>query len=50
MWSNRYTAINEFEKHLSVRDATVIKCFMHISKDVQKERLLARLQDPTKFW
>lgn len=32
------------------RDVTVVKCFLHIAKEVQKERLLARLEDPTKYW
>ena len=50
VWSQRYQTINEFEKTLTERDVTVVKCFLHISKDVQKERLLARLDDPTKYW
>ena len=29
---------------------TIVKCFLHISRDVQSERLLARLDDPTKYW
>ncbi|HYN73776.1 MAG TPA: polyphosphate kinase 2 family protein [Nakamurella sp.] len=50
VWSKRYEAINDFEKKLTERDVTVVKCFLHISKEVQKERLLARLEDPTKYW
>ncbi len=50
VWSQRYAAINDFEKKLTERDVTVVKCFLHISKQVQKERLLARLEDPTKYW
>ncbi|MDQ3481218.1 MAG: polyphosphate kinase 2 family protein [Actinomycetota bacterium] len=46
----RYAAINDFEKHLVDSETTVIKCFLHISKDKQKERLMARLDDPTKHW
>src|SRR5664279_1803439 len=50
VWANRYQAINDFEKKLTESDVTVVKCFLHISKEVQKERLLARLGDPTKYW
>ncbi len=46
----RYDAINEFEQRLATSGTTVIKCMLHISKDVQRERLLARLEDPTKHW
>lgn len=49
-WSQRYARINGFERKL-VREGTVIvKCFLHISKDTQLERLAARLDDPTKYW
>ncbi|MEP6814259.1 MAG: PPK2 family polyphosphate kinase [Marmoricola sp.] len=46
----RYAAINAFEKRLVEEGATVIKCMLHISSGTQKERLLARLDDPTKQW
>ncbi|QNK79295.1 PPK2 family polyphosphate kinase [Nakamurella sp. PAMC28650] len=49
-WSGRYARINAFERK-QVREGTVIvKCFLHISKDTQRERLAARLDDPTKYW
>lgn len=49
-WSSRYGKINAFERR-QVREGTVIvKCFLHISKDTQRERLAARLDDPTKYW
>jgi polyphosphate kinase 2 (PPK2 family) len=48
VWSQRYQAINDFEQRLTDRHVTVVKCFLHISRAVQKERLLARLEDPTK--
>ena len=50
VWSARYAAINDFEKRLVDRDVTIVKCFLHVSKAVQSERLLARLEDPTKYW
>jgi len=46
----RYGAINEFEKRLADDGTTIIKCMLHISAAKQKERLLARLDDPTKQW
>ena len=46
----RYDAINEFEAKLVQSGTTVVKCMLHISADEQKERLLARLDDPTKRW
>ncbi|KRF11443.1 hypothetical protein ASG90_16990 [Nocardioides sp. Soil797] len=46
----RYDEINAFETELVDDGVTVIKCMLHISADEQRERLLARLDDPTKFW
>ena len=46
----RYRQINDFERYLSENHITILKFFLHISKDEQKKRLIARLQDPTKRW
>ncbi len=46
----RYDAINDFEAELVESGTTVVKCMLHISADEQKQRLLARLDDPTKHW
>ncbi|MCG7391484.1 polyphosphate kinase 2 family protein [Microvirga sp. ACRRW] len=46
----RYEQINAFEKTLVENGTTVLKFMLHISKDEQKERLQARLDDPTKHW
>jgi PPK2 family polyphosphate:nucleotide phosphotransferase len=46
----RYGAINEFERRLGGDGVTMIKCFLHISRDKQGDRLLERLDDPTKHW
>lgn len=48
--TRRYDAINRFEAELAERGTTIIKCMLHISPEKQKERLLARLDDPTKHW
>jgi len=49
-WERRFDAINRFEEELVANGTLVVKCFLHISKDEQRERLLARLEDPTKHW
>jgi len=46
----RYDQINDFERHLAENNVTLLKFFLHISKDEQKERLQARLDDPNKHW
>ncbi len=46
----RYDAIREFESELVDSGTTVVKVFLHISADVQRERLLERLDDPRKHW
>jgi len=49
-WSRRYTTINRFEERLAANGTLIVKCFLHISPEEQRERLLARLEDPTKHW
>ncbi len=46
----RYGAINDFEREVVQHGTTVVKCFLHISYDEQRQRLLERLDDPTKRW
>jgi PPK2 family polyphosphate:nucleotide phosphotransferase len=46
----RYEQINAFEKHLVDNGTTVLKFMLNISKDEQRERLQARLDDPEKNW
>ena len=46
----RYDAINEFEQAFVWSGGVLLKCFLHITTDDQKERLQARLEDPTKHW
>ena len=49
-WQRRYDEINEFEAGLASGGVTLIKVMLHISPEEQRERLLARLDDPTKRW
>ena len=50
VWRPRYDEINRFERHLVENGVAVLKFFLHISRDEQRQRLLARLEDPTKYW
>lgn len=49
-WKHRYEAINAFERHLHEEGTIVIKFFLHITKDEQRDRLRARIEDPDKQW
>lgn len=49
-WEERYESIRNFEKHLSENGTTVIKIFLHISKDEQKKRFLDRIDEQEKNW
>jgi len=50
VWLRRYKHINDFERMLSDEGVTIVKFFLHISKDEQKQRLEARLAKPEKHW
>ena len=50
VWRARYDFINRFEEELANFGTTIVKCLLHISYDYQRERLLARLEDPDKRW
>jgi len=50
IWKERYEDINNFELHLARNGTVPVKFFLHISKDEQLERLLARIDDPDKRW
>jgi PPK2 family polyphosphate:nucleotide phosphotransferase len=50
VWSKRYDEINAWEEGLVDSGTVLIKCFLNISSAEQKDRLMARLEDPTKHW
>ena len=50
VWRPRFEQINQFERILSESGVTILKFFLHVSREEQRRRLLARLEDPTKFW
>ncbi|HUX05637.1 MAG TPA: PPK2 family polyphosphate kinase [Acidimicrobiales bacterium] len=49
-WKHRYEDINAFERHLHRNSTRIVKVFLHISRDEQKQRFLKRLDDPAKRW
>jgi PPK2 family polyphosphate:nucleotide phosphotransferase len=50
LWRQRYDDINAFERHLDRNGTKVVKFFLHVSRDEQRRRFLARLDDPAKRW
>ncbi|MBC7847474.1 MAG: polyphosphate kinase 2 family protein [Flavobacterium sp.] len=50
IWDNRFQDIRNFEKYLNRNGTVVIKFFLNISKDEQKERFMERIDDPDKNW
>jgi PPK2 family polyphosphate:nucleotide phosphotransferase len=49
-WEKRFKQINHFEKTLNDNGTVILKFFLHVSKKVQKKRLLERINDPSKNW
>jgi PPK2 family polyphosphate:nucleotide phosphotransferase len=50
IWKERYRSIVDLEKHLHRNGTRVIKFFLHLSKEEQRKRFLARLDEPEKNW
>ena len=49
-WEARYDSIRNFEAHLSRQGTTIMKFYLHMGRDAQKERFLERIEDPKKNW
>ena len=49
-WKHRYRSINDLEKHLYRCGTRIVKFFLHLSKEEQRRRFLARIDDPDKNW
>ena len=49
-WKQRFEGINNFERHLTNNGTVILKFFLHVSKEEQAERFLARIDDPAKNW
>jgi len=50
IWETRYQSIENHEKHLAQNGILILKFWLNVSKDEQKQRFLARLDDPEKHW
>ena len=50
LWAHRYASINDLERHLHRNGTRIVKFFLHLSKEEQARRFLARLEDPEKNW
>jgi PPK2 family polyphosphate:nucleotide phosphotransferase len=50
LWQRRYQSIVEHERHLHRNGTRIVKFFLHVSKEEQRKRFLARIDDPKKNW
>ena len=50
LWHDRYRSIVDLERHLYVNGTRIIKFFLHLSKEEQRKRFLARIDEPEKNW
>jgi PPK2 family polyphosphate:nucleotide phosphotransferase len=50
VWHDRYRSITDLERHLHANGTRIVKIFLHLSKDEQRKRFLARIDEPEKNW
>lgn len=50
LWHDRYRSITNLERHLDANGTRIVKFFLHLSKDEQRKRFLARIDQPEKNW
>ncbi|MEX6505085.1 ADP-polyphosphate phosphotransferase [Jiella sp. M17.18] len=50
VWTDRYRSITDLERHLSANGTRIVKFFLHLSKEEQRKRFLARIDEPQKNW
>jgi len=50
VWEERFRSINDLERHLHANGTRVVKIFLHLSKEEQRKRFLARIDEPDKNW
>ena len=50
VWEERYRSIRDLEQHLHANGTRVVKIFLHLSKEEQRQRFLARIDEPNKNW
>lgn len=49
-WKQRYQSIRNFEEHLTANGTVILKFFLNVGRDEQKQRFMDRIEDPTKNW
>jgi PPK2 family polyphosphate:nucleotide phosphotransferase len=50
LWDHRFRSIRDFERHLHANGTTIVKFFLHLSKEEQRKRFIARIDEPDKNW
>ena len=50
IWDQRFRSIRDFERHLDANGTTVVKFFLHLSREEQRKRFIARIDEPDKNW
>ena len=50
VWHNRYRSIVDLERHLHANGTRIVKFYLHLSKEEQRKRFLARIDEPEKNW
>jgi len=50
VWNSRFRSIVDLERHLHANGTRIVKVFLHLSKEEQRKRLLARIDEPDKNW
>ncbi len=50
LWHDRYRSIVDLERHLHANGTRIVKIFLHLSKEEQRQRFLARIDEPDKNW
>ena len=50
IWAERFEDINAFEKHMARNGTTILKFFLNVSKEEQRQRFLSRFNEPEKHW
>jgi len=50
LWDQRYESIRDYERHLARNGVAIVKFWLNVSKEEQRERFLSRLENPSKYW
>jgi PPK2 family polyphosphate:nucleotide phosphotransferase len=50
IWQDRYRSITDLERHLHANGTVILKVYLHMSKDEQRKRFIARIDEPEKNW